>query len=128
MIGGLFIYNHKGEVLISRVYRDDIGYVSRCQSSFPVRIRPLGNKLLSISVWNFGADSQSISAVCYVIGVRRKKFLKGIHQFLVIYLLLQNWRYYCAEDDRKCRDNTSSTASAELLILTGKLLNTANSF
>merc|ERR1712193_137187 len=24
MIGGLFIYNHKGEVLISRVYRDDI--------------------------------------------------------------------------------------------------------
>lgn len=28
MIGGLFIYNHKGEVLISRVYRDDIGYVS----------------------------------------------------------------------------------------------------
>lgn len=31
MIGGLFIYNHKGEVLISRVYRDDIGYVSREQ-------------------------------------------------------------------------------------------------
>lgn len=27
MIGGLFIYNHKGEVLISRVYRDDIGCV-----------------------------------------------------------------------------------------------------
>jgi len=25
MIGGLFIYNHKGEVLISRVYRDNIG-------------------------------------------------------------------------------------------------------
>ncbi|XP_065186220.1 AP-2 complex subunit mu-like [Sycon ciliatum] len=25
MIGGLFLYNHKGEVLISRVYRDDIG-------------------------------------------------------------------------------------------------------
>jgi len=25
MIGGLFIYNHKGEVLISRVYQDDIG-------------------------------------------------------------------------------------------------------
>ncbi|GAV00540.1 hypothetical protein RvY_11372 [Ramazzottius varieornatus] len=25
MIGGLFMYNHKGEVLISRVYRDDIG-------------------------------------------------------------------------------------------------------
>uniref|UniRef100_A0A915L0E4 MHD domain-containing protein n=1 Tax=Romanomermis culicivorax TaxID=13658 RepID=A0A915L0E4_ROMCU len=25
MIGGLFIYNHKGEVLISRIYRDDIG-------------------------------------------------------------------------------------------------------
>ena len=24
MIGGLFIYNHKGEVLISRVFRDDI--------------------------------------------------------------------------------------------------------
>lgn len=32
MIGGLFIYNHKGEVLISRVYRDDIGYVSQEQS------------------------------------------------------------------------------------------------
>jgi len=28
MIGGLFIYNHKGEVLISRVYRDDIGSVA----------------------------------------------------------------------------------------------------
>jgi len=26
MIGGLFIYNHKGEVLISRIYRDDIGW------------------------------------------------------------------------------------------------------
>lgn len=25
MIGGLFLYNHKGEVLISRVYRDDVG-------------------------------------------------------------------------------------------------------
>lgn len=25
MIGGFFVYNHKGEVLISRVYRDDIG-------------------------------------------------------------------------------------------------------
>ena len=25
MIGGLFCYNHKGEVLISRVFRDDIG-------------------------------------------------------------------------------------------------------
>ncbi len=25
MIGGVFIYNHKGEVLISRVFRDDIG-------------------------------------------------------------------------------------------------------
>uniref|UniRef100_A0AC34GPM8 MHD domain-containing protein n=1 Tax=Panagrolaimus sp. ES5 TaxID=591445 RepID=A0AC34GPM8_9BILA len=24
MIGGLFVYNHKGEVLISRIYRDDI--------------------------------------------------------------------------------------------------------
>lgn len=31
MIGGLFIYNHKGEVLISRVYRDDIGYVLQTQ-------------------------------------------------------------------------------------------------
>jgi hypothetical protein len=26
MIGGVFMYNHKGEVLISRTYRDDIGY------------------------------------------------------------------------------------------------------
>lgn len=25
MIGGLFVYNHKGEVLISRIFRDDIG-------------------------------------------------------------------------------------------------------
>lgn len=25
MIGGVFVYNHKGEVLISRVFRDDIG-------------------------------------------------------------------------------------------------------
>ena len=24
MIGGLFVYNHKGEVLISRIYRDNI--------------------------------------------------------------------------------------------------------
>ena len=29
MIGGLFIYNHKGEVLISRVYRDDVGWEIR---------------------------------------------------------------------------------------------------
>lgn len=70
-----------------------------------MRIRPLGNKLLSITVWNLGADSQNISAVCYVIGVRHKKLLKGIHQFLVIYLLLQNCRYYCAEGNRKCKDN-----------------------
>lgn len=28
MIGGIFIYNHKGEVLISRVYRDDIGLIN----------------------------------------------------------------------------------------------------
>uniref|UniRef100_A0A8I3NZJ1 Uncharacterized protein n=1 Tax=Canis lupus familiaris TaxID=9615 RepID=A0A8I3NZJ1_CANLF len=25
MIGGLFIYNHKGEVLLSQVYQDDTG-------------------------------------------------------------------------------------------------------
>lgn len=25
MLGGIFLYNHKGEVLVSRVYRDDIG-------------------------------------------------------------------------------------------------------
>ncbi len=24
MIGGVFVYNHKGEVLISRVYRDNV--------------------------------------------------------------------------------------------------------
>ena len=24
MIGGVFIYNHKGEVMVSRVYRDNI--------------------------------------------------------------------------------------------------------
>ena len=34
MIGGLFVYNHKGEVLISRVYRDDIGYVLRHEYNF----------------------------------------------------------------------------------------------
>ncbi|KAG7263737.1 hypothetical protein CRUP_016234 [Coryphaenoides rupestris] len=33
MIGGLFIYNHKGEVLISRVYRDDIGCARRSPTS-----------------------------------------------------------------------------------------------
>ena len=33
MIGGLFIYNHKGEVLISRVYRDDIGCVNASASN-----------------------------------------------------------------------------------------------
>lgn len=44
MIGGLFIYNHKGEVLISRVYRDDIGYVSllHCKPYF------YGNKIVYI--------------------------------------------------------------------------------
>ncbi len=26
MIGGLFVYNHKGEVLISRIYRDDVRF------------------------------------------------------------------------------------------------------
>ena len=31
MIGGLFIYNHKGEILISRIYRDDIALVSYFQ-------------------------------------------------------------------------------------------------
>ena len=39
MIGGLFIYNHKGEVLISRVYRDDIGYVQWAGGGG--RVRPL---------------------------------------------------------------------------------------
>ena len=24
MIGGVFVYNHKGEVMVSRVYRDSI--------------------------------------------------------------------------------------------------------
>lgn len=28
MIGGVFLYNHKGEVLISRVYRDSVTWVS----------------------------------------------------------------------------------------------------
>lgn len=35
MIGGLFIYNHKGEVLISRVYRDDIGFVDNIKLVLP---------------------------------------------------------------------------------------------
>jgi len=36
MIGGLFCYNHKGEVLISRVYRDDIG--SNAVDAFRVNV------------------------------------------------------------------------------------------
>ena len=50
MIGGLFIYNHKGEVLISRVYRDDIGRNAVDGKTFKVpsferrsRLIPRGN-------------------------------------------------------------------------------------
>jgi hypothetical protein len=58
MIGGLFIYNHKGEVLISRVYRDDIGYVQWEGSS--------------VSVWRHVIMcNQQVSKAC-----RRPTFLK----------------------------------------------------
>ncbi|XP_028394197.1 AP-2 complex subunit mu-like [Dendronephthya gigantea] len=36
MIGGVFVYNHKGEVLISRVFRDDIG--RNCIDAFRVNV------------------------------------------------------------------------------------------
>lgn len=34
MIGGLFVYNHKGEVLISRIYRDDVTWVFLSDKQF----------------------------------------------------------------------------------------------
>lgn len=48
-----------------------------------MRIRPSGNKRLSITVWNLGADSQNISAVCYIIGVTVdvRNVLKGYTNF-----------------------------------------------
>ncbi|KAF6117347.1 adaptor related protein complex 2 subunit mu 1 [Phyllostomus discolor] len=49
MIGGLFIYNHKGEVLISRVYRDDIGIkrmagMKESQISAEIELLPTNDK------------------------------------------------------------------------------------
>ncbi|KAI0986367.1 hypothetical protein GJ496_004915 [Pomphorhynchus laevis] len=51
MIGGIFLYNHKGEILVSRIYRDDIGRnavdtfrVGVIHSRHPIR-SPVVNKM-----------------------------------------------------------------------------------
>ena len=46
MIGGLFVYNHKGEVLISRVYRDDIG--RNAVDAFRVNVIPVSYTHLDV--------------------------------------------------------------------------------
>ena len=61
MIGGLFIYNHKGEVLISRVYRDDIG--RNAVDAFRVNVihaRQQVSAVRSVSRWSAWSDGQTV--------------------------------------------------------------------
>ncbi|CAN0036818.1 unnamed protein product [Lampetra planeri] len=56
MIGGLFIYNHKGEVLISRVYRDDIG--RNAVDAFRVNVIHARQQLCEVMASYFGKISE----------------------------------------------------------------------
>ncbi|CAI4231038.1 unnamed protein product [Auanema sp. JU1783] len=75
MIGGIFIYNHKGEVLISRIYRDDItrNYIdafrvnvihARQQVRSPIAIiaRATFFHIKRGNIWICAASKQNISA------------------------------------------------------------------
>ena len=50
MIGGVFLYNHKGEVLISRVYRDSVTWVSPIFRLFSPTINLFIHYPLSLSI------------------------------------------------------------------------------
>ncbi|MCP9265979.1 AP-2 complex subunit mu [Dirofilaria immitis] len=57
MIGGLFVYNHKGEVLISRIYRDDVS--RNAVDAFRVNVihaRQQGN------IWICAVTRQNVNA------------------------------------------------------------------
>lgn len=85
MIGGLFIYNHKGEVLISRVYRDDIGYVSGERTFLNFRGDVLlgrgGRSGIDRGIISLGRLTwlhlTSFAIICLCVG--EKKALPGLH-------------------------------------------------
>ncbi|KAJ8368113.1 hypothetical protein SKAU_G00081410 [Synaphobranchus kaupii] len=58
MIGGLFIYNHKGEVLISRVYRDDIG--RNAVDAF--RVNVIHARQQRSNIWLAAVTKQNVNA------------------------------------------------------------------
>uniref|UniRef100_A0A8D2DRZ0 MHD domain-containing protein n=1 Tax=Sciurus vulgaris TaxID=55149 RepID=A0A8D2DRZ0_SCIVU len=63
MIGGLFIYNHKGEVLISRVYRDDIG--RNAVDAFRVMLSTRGSSFFHgkrSNIWLAAVTKQNVNA------------------------------------------------------------------
>lgn len=68
MIGGLFIYNHKGEVLISRVYRDDIG--RNAVDAFRVNVIHARQQVRS-PVSNIARTSFFHIKVCNIIATNR---------------------------------------------------------
>jgi AP-2 complex subunit mu-1 len=75
MIGGVFIYNHKGEVLISRIFRDDINRpiidafrVSVIHARYPVR-SPINNiartsyfHVRTTNMWVVAATRSNVNA------------------------------------------------------------------
>ncbi|KOB73558.1 AP-2 complex subunit mu [Operophtera brumata] len=58
MIGGLFVYNHKGEVLISRVYRDDIG--RNAVDAF--RVNVIHARQQRANIWLAAVTKQNVNA------------------------------------------------------------------
>ncbi|CAG9786543.1 unnamed protein product [Diatraea saccharalis] len=62
MIGGLFVYNHKGEVLISRVYRDDIG--RNAVDAFRVNVIHARQQVRSprANIWLAAVTKQNVNA------------------------------------------------------------------
>ena len=93
MIGGLFIYNHKGEVLISRVYRDDIG--RNAVDAFRVnviharqQVRSPVTNIARTSFFHIKRSNIWLAAVSFIISIHKecKELTKQTRLYLIIFL------------------------------------------
>uniref|UniRef100_A0A915D1X7 MHD domain-containing protein n=1 Tax=Ditylenchus dipsaci TaxID=166011 RepID=A0A915D1X7_9BILA len=99
MIGGLFVYNHKGEVLISRIYRDDVS--RNAVDAFRVNViharqqvrSPVTNMARTSffhikrgNVWMCAVTKHNINAAMSYFGKMNEENVKN--NFVLIYELL----------------------------------------
>ncbi|GAA54435.1 AP-2 complex subunit mu-1 [Clonorchis sinensis] len=130
MIGGLFIYNHKGEVLISRIFRDDVSrnaadafrvnvIHARQQVRSPITIiaRTSFFHVKRANIWVCAVARRNVNAAMVfqllhaLLCVMKEYFGRVTEEniknnFVLIYEILDEYRYRYPEDAYNPSGNT----------------------